>query len=135
MTALTEDRNTSKRSPKELPFPVSAGVVCRAGGIAVLNGGYIEPGTTALSLVAQGRFEETVDNSGGADGDVTARVMRDDVFLFENSAAADEITQADVGANCYIVDDQTVAKTDGTGTRSVAGTIVGIESGKVWVQI
>ena len=29
---------------------------------------------------------------------------------------------ADVGASAYIVDDQTVAKTNGTSTRSVAGT-------------
>ena len=38
---------------------------------------------------------------------------------FANSAAADAITLADVGADCYMVDDQTVAKTHGGNTRSV----------------
>ncbi|MCY1460857.1 hypothetical protein D9M71_784510 [compost metagenome] len=57
------------------------------------------------------------------------------MFAFANSAAGDEITRADIGATAYIVDDQTVAKTDGTSTRSVAGTIRDVDSDGVWVEI
>jgi hypothetical protein len=32
------------------------------------------------------------------------------------------------------VDDQTVAKTDGTGARSVAGKVFDVDSGGVWVR-
>jgi len=39
-----------------------------------------------------------------------------------------------LGKTCYIVDDETVAKTNGTNTRSAAGTVVGVESDGVWVQ-
>ena len=54
---------------------------------------------------------------------------------FANSSAGDLITIADIGKACFIVDDQTVAKTDGTGTRSRAGIVDGIEaSGGVWVR-
>lgn len=60
------------------------------------------------------------------------------VYHLENSAGADEITQAEVGDNCYIVNDETVAKTDATGTRSVAGRVVAVCSpvtDGVWVRL
>ena len=46
-------------------------------------------------------------------------------FEFANSTAGDLLAQVDVGNNVYVVDDNTVAKTDGTGTRSIAGILVG----------
>ncbi|CUH67985.1 hypothetical protein TG4357_03322 [Thalassovita gelatinovora] len=51
-----------------------------------------------------------------------------------NSAAADEITIADIGNKAYAVDDQTVAKTDGTATRSPAGIIDDVDANGVWVR-
>lgn len=44
------------------------------------------------------------------------------------------ITQAHLMKTAYIVDDQTVAATDGSGTRSPAGRILGIEADGVWVE-
>jgi hypothetical protein len=40
---------------------------------------------------------------------------------------------AEVGAVCYLVDDETVAKTSGTNTRSRAGYVVDVETAGVWV--
>lgn len=134
MTALTAARNTKERAGDVLDYPVKAAVKPIQGGIAVLNAGYAAPGTTATGLVAVGRFEETVDNSAGADGDLKVRV-KSGTFKFANSSAGDLIAQADVGADCYIVDDQTVAKTNGTNTRSVAGKIIAIDTDGVWVKI
>lgn len=134
MGALTAARNTQERIGEVFDFPVKAAVKPLQGGIAVLNAGYAAPGTTATGLVAIGRFEDTYDNSAGAAGDLTARVKRG-VFKFANSSAGDLIAQADVGADCYIVDDQTVAKTNGTSTRSRAGQIVAVDADGVWVQI
>ena len=57
------------------------------------------------------------------------------VFAFDNSTAGDAIAQADVGNNAYIVDDQTVAKTDGGGTRSIAGVIEGFDGTSVLVRV
>lgn len=134
MTALAAARNTKERTGDVLDFPVKASTQCYQGGLAVLNAGYAAPGTTATGLKAVGRFEAEADNSSGADGAIRARIKRG-TFKFANSAAGDAIAQADVGADCYIVDDQTVAKTDGTATRSRAGIIVSVDSDGVWVQI
>jgi hypothetical protein len=41
---------------------------------------------------------------------------------------------ADVGKQCYLVDDQTVAKTDGTNTRSPAGFVRDVDADGVWVE-
>jgi hypothetical protein len=40
-----------------------------------------------------------------------------------------------IGNDCYIVDDQTVAKTNGTATRSIAGKIRAVDAQGVWVEI
>lgn len=134
MAALTAARNTPQKTGDIFGGPVKAAVKCIQGGIAVLNAGYLAPATAALNLVAVGRFKDTVDNSAGANGDLNAEAERG-TFKFGNSAAGDAIAQADVGKDCYLVDDQTVAKTDGTGTRSRAGKIVAVDAGGVWVQI
>lgn len=134
MAALTTARNTPERAGDVVGYPVKASVKTIQGGIAVLNAGYAAPGTTALNLVAVGRFEATVDNSAGANGAEVVEVKRG-TFKFGNSAAGDLIAQADVGADCYIVDDQTVAKTNGTNTRSVAGKIIAVDADGVWVKI
>ncbi|EKK5133725.1 TPA: hypothetical protein NII88_006806, partial [Pseudomonas aeruginosa] len=44
------------------------------------------------------------------------------------------VTQAHLMKPAYIVDDQTVAATDGTETRSPAGRIIGVEPDGVWVE-
>ncbi|PYG27849.1 hypothetical protein C8N36_114125 [Pelagimonas varians] len=52
-----------------------------------------------------------------------------------NAAAVDEITSADVGSVCFAVDDQTVAKTDGSSTRSPAGIVDVVDlNGNIWVR-
>lgn len=56
-------------------------------------------------------------------------------FRFENSAAADAITLADIGSVAYAVDDQTVARTSATNTRSPAGVIDDVDEYGVWVRI
>lgn len=132
MTALTQARNTPQRVGEVFDFPVKAATTVQQGSIVVLNAGYAAPGSTATGLVAIGRAEESA--SAVSAGDASVRVCRG-VFKFANSAAADAIAQADVGADCYIVDDQTVAKTNGTNTRSRAGQIVAVDADGVWVQI
>lgn len=135
MTALTADRATAERQGDEFSFDVAAAVVCRAGGIAVLDAsGNVKPGVVAADLICVGMFAETVDNSAGAAAAVKAKVRRG-VFRFGNSAAGDAITKAHIGDTCYIVDDQTVALTNSSATRSIAGKIVDVDSAGVWVAI
>lgn len=131
--ALTRDRNTPEREARLTPHPVAATKKIYAGSLVVLNAaGYAEPGSTATTLTAVGRAEAQVDNSAGANGAKTITVRRG-VFCFAN--AADAVTRAEIGKSCYVVDDYSVAKTDGTGTRSVAGKVIDLTSEGVWVEI
>ena len=134
MAALTRNRDTKARSGDITEPPVKGAAEIFAGAlVAVDANGYAVPGSTATTLKGLGRAEQHVDNSAGADGDMSVRVGRG-IYRFANSAAADEITLSDVGADCYIVDDQTVAATDGTGTRSVAGKVHDVDAQGVWVK-
>jgi hypothetical protein len=135
MPALTQDRNTPMKDGELIPFAVAAAAKIYAGSLVVANAnGYAAPGSAAVGLTALGRAEEQVDNTAGANGAKSVNVRRGKAFKFTNHGA-DLVTQAEVGKTCYIVDDQTVAKTDGTATRSAAGKVLAVEADGVWVFI
>jgi hypothetical protein len=136
MTALTASRNTIRFEP-DTPqrLPMAAAMLIYQGALVALNAtGYVSKGVVATTLKQFGRAEETVDNSAGAAGakDIT---VRPGIFRWANSAAADLITIAEIEIDCFIVDDQTVAKTNGTSTRSRAGKVVGVDASGVLVQM
>lgn len=135
MTAATQDRSTPQRGACRRSGGMAANKLAYAGTIAVLNAsGYVEPGTTATGLIALGKFRSQYNNVGGANGAIEAEFDRG-IFRFNNSTSGDEITNLDIGSVCYIVDDQTVAKTDGAGTRSAAGKVDDVDASGVWVRI
>ena len=135
MAALAAPRATPRRDGVTFARPVAAAALIYQGSlVCLLATGYATPGAVSTTLVADGLAKDTVDNSDGAAGDLIVEVERG-VFCFENSAAADAITIAEIGDNCYIVDDQTVAKTSGSATRSVAGKIEDVDAQGVWVRI
>jgi hypothetical protein len=135
MTALTAERDTQRRNGDKGAAPVAAATKIFGGSIVCMNAsGYATKGATATTLKSLGVAERTADNSTGAAGDQSVPYRRDGWFRFANSASADAITLADVNANAYIVDDQTVAKTDGTSTRSVAGVIRDVDARGVWIS-
>lgn len=135
MAALTADRATPERDGATFEFPVEANTKIWAGSIVMLNAtGNATKGAAATGQIAVGRAEVTADNSAGAAAAKTVTVKAG-VFRYANSAAGDAITKAEIGDTCYIVDDQTVAKTDGTGARSAAGKIVDVDAQGVWVRM
>lgn len=118
-----------------LSVPMKAATKAFAGGLAVSDAGYAAPGRTATGLIALGVFRKDVDNSAGGAGAVSADIERG-AFPFHNSSAGDAIAQADLYQDVYIVDDNTVAKTDGSGTRSKAGRAIGfLDNGQVVVEV
>lgn len=131
MSATTTERSTIRKGEEgHLDCLPLTNQKCLAGTIAVVNAaGYLAMGTAALNLKARGRFEETVDNSAGSAGDKRAEVLSGR-FWWANATAGDLITIADVMNDCYILDNQTVAKTDGTGARSRAGKIIEVDATK-----
>lgn len=136
MAALSADRSTPELlSPRERVLPVAASVKIYAGSIVCINAaGYATKGATATGLVAVGRAEEAVDNSTGAAGDKSVRAKRG-IFRFTNSAGGDAIGRAEIGSTCYVVDDQTVAKTSAANTRSPAGKVYDVDGQGVWVEL
>lgn len=135
MTALSADRNTARAEGDVRQGAVAAAMLIYAGALIMRNAaGYIVKGQTATGLVGVGRAEARVDNSAGGNGDLNV-AYRPGVFRYANSAGADEITQAETGDVCYAVDDQTVAKTDGTSTRSPAGIVDHVDAQGVWVRL
>lgn len=134
MAALTQDRHTLRRDGDQVEPPVATNTKIFGGAIVAINaGGFATKGATSTTLKVVGVAEDRADNTGGADGAIRVKV-RKGVFQFANSASGDQITLADVGSDCYMVDDQTVAKTNGSNTRSIAGKVVDVDVDGVWVR-
>lgn len=132
MTATIKDRNTWARYAELINVPVLAAAKINAGSLVVATAlGFAAPGSTATTLSYLGRAEEAVDNTSGANGAKAVNVRRKLAFKWVNDGS---ITQANLMKNAYIVDDQTVAATDGGTTRSIAGRIVGVDTDGVWVE-
>lgn len=133
MVALTQDRNTPRSAGDIRSGGVAAGQTIYAGAIAMRNaGGFLVKGAAATGLIGVGRAEARAVNAG-SNGDVSLD-YRPGVYRFENSGGGDAITAADIGALCFAVDDQTVAKTDDGGDRSPAGFIDDVDPLGVWVR-
>ena len=145
MSALAAGRNTKqtgvvKAILDDLELAQAGSKIVYEGAIVAINSsGYAQPGTTALGLIVAwiamlNPNTGSSDSTGLADGIITNIRVRQGVFRVANSTSTDAIAQADVGHPCYLVDDQTVAKTNGAGTRSFAGIIMAVDASGVWVS-
>lgn len=131
--ALARERNTPQIGDGLIrEIGVKASTKIYAGALVVNDGGVAAPGRTATGLVALGRAELTADNTSGADNAIRVRIRRG-VYGFKNKAD-DAIVAADIGKDCYVVDDETVAKTSATNTRSIAGKVFAIDGDTVFVD-
>lgn len=72
-----------------------------------------------------------INEETGSEGDYI--VARSGIYLFDNSAVY-PVTQAYIGAKCYVEDEKTVSISAGSNTI-VAGTVVDVVSAGVWVRI
>lgn len=134
MAPLTKDRNTPQSLGDRRSAGVAATAILFAGSMICRNAaGFTVSGATATGLVGIGVAQARADNSAGADGDETV-LYEAGIWQFANSAGGDEITDAEVGDLCFVVDDQTVAKTSATSTRSPAGIIDHVDATGVWVR-
>lgn len=134
MVAATENRSTPELAPPSVRSGLlGASQTIFAGTILMRNvAGHIIKGATATGSFGVGRAEAP---GASTTLGVTPQPFREGVFRYANSAAGDLIAIADIGAVAYIVDDQTVAKTNGTSTRSPAGIIYDVDALGVWVRM
>lgn len=131
--ALTKDKGTLQKGRGLVVLAVAASAMIHGGAIVVVDGGYATKATTKTGLKFVGIAEESVDNTGGGNGAKTVEVRRDRIYFAKNSAT-DPIAQADLFNQCYLQDDETVAKTNGTNTRSLAGRIIQVDANGVWFE-
>jgi len=125
MAAQTIDKPRSRfgKIKKTMPYPMTAGAVIREGALVSLVSGLALETVTATTHTTVGVARERCDNTGGGAGAKFVNVEEAD-WPFDNSTAGDALTNADLSTVVYAVDNNTVAKTNGSSTRSVAGRLV-----------
>jgi hypothetical protein len=129
--ALASARDTQERPGDIVQLTLAANAVIYRGAlVAVSATGYAVPGADTAGLTVIGRAEDTVDNTGGADGAAVVNVKRG-CFKFANSATA-ALTIAHVGTIAYAADDETVANTSDNAIK--AGLVIAIETDGVWID-
>lgn len=130
---------TEMRDGQLIPVPLLATALILQGTFAVVDStgfAIASENVGGVNQVTLGVWDHSAENTG-VDGDVLGLVRRGKQFLFKN-LTADAVTQAELGVNVYVADNQTVAKTDGAGSRSVAGKFMGFDTqypDHVWVEI
>ncbi|WP_448761900.1 hypothetical protein [Acinetobacter tandoii] len=130
---------TEARCGTLMAVPLAALALVLQGTFAVVNANGYAVASEDVGGANQnclGVWDNSAENKG-ANGDAVACVRRKQQFLVRNSAV-DPVDQADLGSPVYIEDNQTIAKTDGAGSRSLAGRFMGFDaqySDCVWVEI
>ncbi len=136
MAALSGPRDTQilgYNPNRKLNFGVESSQQIWLGALVMLNNdGYLIDGYASATGIAAGVALQSVLGNA-VDGGVTCDV-KPCIAKFDNKST-DKVVQADVGLNCYISDDHTVAHT--AGSLSVAGKVVYIDpvDGGVWVNL
>lgn len=130
--ALAADRLLQKKSLITLQnYKVAANAVIHYGAIVATNAsGFLVPASDTAGLNVVGIAEQAADNTGGADGAIDVQVYRGAALV--PTAAGAPVTQALVGGDCLVADDEEVAAT--TTNSIVAGEVLEVTSAGVWVN-
>jgi hypothetical protein len=136
MTALAADRSTAQRRAwGDRNLPVAANVkIWLAAMVSVDSSGLLRPARATATDRVVGVSRMRADNTGGAASAISCEIESDWVYAMANSGGGDAITLADVGKDCYAVDDQTVALTSDTNARPRAGKVWNVTEAGVWVK-
>ena len=132
MAALTQNApRTRVGEGRRFRDPVAAATRIFAGSMVALNatGFAIKAVTTATRV--RGVALAEADNSGGAAGDGFVEIERGP-FLFRNDGT-NAVTRAHIGANVYVVDDNTVGSS--AASTIVAGKCLDVTPEGVAVEI
>lgn len=126
------ERKTPMRDGVKIALGVAANTLVEAGHMGAVNAaGYVVPASNTVGLKVMGRIEQTVDNTGGANGDLSVEILRRKAFKLKNSSAS-PVTVAKIGESVMVEDSITVA--NDTTNDIPAGTCIGLEPDGVWVE-
>jgi hypothetical protein len=135
MAALTADTQRRRKGQiTEQVYPVAANAVIHYGAlVAVDANGYLVPAADTAGLDVVGIADEAANNTGGANGALEVRVYRGSALVATSGASA--LVQADVGADAFVLDDNTVVKAAGTTNSVTAGEVLErVSATSVWVN-
>lgn len=110
-----------------------AGKVFYGNALAVLEGvgKFLVPAIGTAGGVCVGVVDlddkDSVDTTGTTDGDVPIKV-RTGIFPFRVGTSTDALLKADEGNDVFVIDDETVGKTDGAVGRPIAGQLWKIDT-------
>lgn len=139
MTALAAPfKNFSNKSKLfgSLGLPTKAGKVFYSGASVAFDAtGYLVPAAATAGLRTAGIADlgnrPSLDTTGLNDGDKLIDVKWG-IFPRVNGTSTDACTQADVGNDVYLLDDQTISRLPGAG-RAIAGQLVKFEGSVPYV--
>lgn len=134
MAALTKDRNTkNKELGRSILVPMAAAAKVFAGGMVSRNatGFAVAASDTAAEKVV-GVADEQIDNTAGADGDLSV-IVRKGVFEFTTLGTA--VDQADMGNEVFVSDDNNIEKVGGVVNNIRAGTLDAIDGTEFYIKI
>ena len=145
--ALTESKPTVRHGSNydQYSYGIAAGAQIFMGALIILALGYARPGRVGQGADNTAKAADAAtyravgvasrDIVGGAtDGAVSLEVLAGE-FEFENATAGDALTIADIGNAVYILDDETVAKTNPNNTRAKAGILVNFNDTRPVVRV
>jgi hypothetical protein len=141
--AVTKDQKTIRYGTPDghqpTSQPMAANAEIYAGTIAVTRSGYAQPAHTPTNAdICWGLYNGLKDGVPTVSTPITAGTTNGDTiigidtgtFWLTPGTNSDALTQADVGATVYVVDEITVGKTDGSNTRPIAGKLAEIGTGQ-----
>lgn len=142
--AVTKDQKTIRYGTSDghqpTAQPMKANAACYAGTIALTDStGYAVPATSvATTQKCWGLYNGLKNGSPAVSTPITAGTTNGDTiigidtgtFFLTPGTSSDALTQADVGAVVYVIDEVTVGKTDGGSARPIAGRLAAIGSGQ-----
>jgi hypothetical protein len=128
MAALTKDvPRRTKGMSKLQAYKVAANAVIFKGAIVCTNAsGFLAPAADTANFNCVGIATEAADNTGGANGDLEILVYRGVAYVATTGGSA--VTQAHVGLDAVVLDDNTVVLAAGATNDINAGEIMAVDS-------
>jgi hypothetical protein len=145
MALLTGKKTVQGTGRGLLSLGAKAAAAILQGGLTMLASGYATPAAAgtggtdfakigAVSLFRLVGVAQASVTGSGVDGAIPIDVQQGD-WLCKNSAGVDAITVANIGHYCFVVDDETVARTSNFRMRPRAGVVIAVDSTGVMVRI
>ena len=130
MTALTKDVARDAKDSKLVSLPIAANAIIFRGALVKINAaGYVEPCSSEAGAVFAGVSRESMDNTGGSNGEQLMQIESRDAFY----VAAVGMGADDLGKKVYALDDNTAQLAAGTNLQEAGKIIEVVSATKVLV--